>query len=74
MATPVANFPGENRVHIALGATDLAASIAFYRILFGIEPSKLRADYAKFTPADPSLNRSRGFLSSFLESPASVLR
>ncbi len=58
MATPVTNFPGENRVHIALGATDLAASIAFYRILFGIEPNKRRADYARFTPADPSVNLS----------------
>lgn len=39
MATPVTDFPGETRVHIALGATDLAASIAFYRTLFGIEPN-----------------------------------
>jgi catechol 2,3-dioxygenase-like lactoylglutathione lyase family enzyme len=58
MTSPITNFPGENRVHIALGATDLAASIAFYRVLFGVEPNKQRADYARFTPADPSLNLS----------------
>lgn len=39
-------------------AVVLEASIAFYRILFGIEPNKLRADYARFTPADPSVNLS----------------
>ena len=35
--------------------SDLAKSVAFFRTLFGVEPAKLRADYAKFEPDDPPL-------------------
>jgi catechol 2,3-dioxygenase-like lactoylglutathione lyase family enzyme len=34
---------------------DLPRSVAFFRTLLGIEPAKVRADYAKFEPADPPL-------------------
>src|SRR5262245_52950487 len=43
------------RFHVSLNVADLAKSIAFYRTLFGIEPAKVRSDYAKFEPADPPL-------------------
>jgi catechol 2,3-dioxygenase-like lactoylglutathione lyase family enzyme len=43
------------RFHLSLNVTDLGRSVAFYRILFGREPAKLRADYAKFEPDDPPL-------------------
>ena len=36
------------RVHISVPSSDLEASIAFYRELFGTEPSKRRDDYANF--------------------------
>jgi catechol 2,3-dioxygenase-like lactoylglutathione lyase family enzyme len=43
------------RFHLSLNVADLARSVAFYRILFGREPAKLRGDYAKFEPDDPPL-------------------
>jgi catechol 2,3-dioxygenase-like lactoylglutathione lyase family enzyme len=43
------------RFHLSLNVSDLARSIDFYRILFGIEPAKRRADYAKFELDDPPL-------------------
>jgi catechol 2,3-dioxygenase-like lactoylglutathione lyase family enzyme len=43
------------RFHLSLNVSDLAPSIDFYRILFGIEPAKLRPDYAKFELDDPPL-------------------
>ena len=58
MASIVNDFPGTQRIHLALGARDLEASIAFYCVLFGIEPGKVRPGYALFTPGDPSINLS----------------
>jgi catechol 2,3-dioxygenase-like lactoylglutathione lyase family enzyme len=43
------------RFHLSLNVSELARSIDFYRILFGTEPAKRRADYAKFELADPPL-------------------
>jgi catechol 2,3-dioxygenase-like lactoylglutathione lyase family enzyme len=43
------------RFHLSLNVGDLARSIAFYRVLFGIEPAKCRPDYAKFELDDPPL-------------------
>ena len=43
------------RFHISLNVADLSKSVAFFRTLFGMEPAKLRADYAKFEPNDPPL-------------------
>ncbi len=43
------------RFHLSLNVADLNRSVAFFRTLFGMEPAKLRADYAKFEPGDPPL-------------------
>ena len=44
-----------SRVQLALRVSDLDASIAFYRSLFGIEPAKIRPGYANFAVAEPPL-------------------
>ncbi|MEK6277021.1 MAG: ArsI/CadI family heavy metal resistance metalloenzyme [Actinomycetota bacterium] len=44
------------RPHLALTVTDVERSLPFYRALFGVEPSKVRAGYAKFEVPDPALN------------------
>jgi catechol 2,3-dioxygenase-like lactoylglutathione lyase family enzyme len=41
------------KFHLSLNASNLMKSIAFYRTLFGIEPAKVRNDYAKFEVAEP---------------------
>jgi catechol 2,3-dioxygenase-like lactoylglutathione lyase family enzyme len=41
------------RFHLSLNVSNLARAIDFYRILFGMEPAKKRADYAKFELDDP---------------------
>ncbi len=43
------------RFHLSLNVSDLGRSVAFYRTLFGVEPAKLRPDYAKFELDDPPL-------------------
>ena len=53
--TPI-EFPGNQRVHIALAVTDLARSRTFYETLLGESPAKERPGYVKFEPQDPSLN------------------
>ena len=44
------------KVHVAIHVRDVKKSIEFYRKLFGIEPSKVRAGYAKFDVSNPPLN------------------
>jgi catechol 2,3-dioxygenase-like lactoylglutathione lyase family enzyme len=44
-----------SRVQLALNVGDLDDSIAFYRVLFGTEPAKVRPGYANFAVADPPL-------------------
>ncbi|NMI00345.1 ArsI/CadI family heavy metal resistance metalloenzyme [Pseudonocardia acidicola] len=44
-----------SRVQLALRVSDLDASIAFYRSLFGVEPAKRRPGYANFAIAEPPL-------------------
>jgi catechol 2,3-dioxygenase-like lactoylglutathione lyase family enzyme len=44
------------KAHVAIRVKDVAASIEFYRKLFGIEPCKVRTGYAKFDVANPPLN------------------
>ena len=41
------------RFHLSLNVTDLKRSVAFYRVLFGVEAAKCHDDYAKFDLADP---------------------
>src|SRR5262245_6625540 len=43
------------KFHASLNVTDLNRSVAFYRVLFGTEPAKVRPDYAKFELAEPGL-------------------
>jgi predicted lactoylglutathione lyase len=44
------------RVHINLPVQDLERSMTFYSKLFGVEPSKVKADYANFRLDDPALH------------------
>src|SRR6476660_8319321 len=43
------------RFHLSLNVADLGRSVAFFRTLLGVEPAKIRADYAKFEPDEPPL-------------------
>ena len=45
-----------NRFHVHLNVADLAASIRFYSHLFGIGPTVLKPDYAKWMLEDPRVN------------------
>ena len=42
--------------HISINVRNVERSIAFYRQLLGIEPSKVRTGYAKFDVQNPPLN------------------
>jgi catechol 2,3-dioxygenase-like lactoylglutathione lyase family enzyme len=44
------------KVHVALTVKDLNASVAFYRRLFGVDPTKVRSGYAKFDVQHPPVN------------------
>ncbi len=43
------------KFHASLNVSDLAASVAFYRRLLGVDPAKHLADYAKFELESPPL-------------------
>src|SRR5918995_2594345 len=43
------------KFHASLNVSDLKRSIAFYQVLLGVEPAKVRDDYAKFDLAEPPL-------------------
>jgi catechol 2,3-dioxygenase-like lactoylglutathione lyase family enzyme len=44
------------KAHLALNVRDVEKSIEFYRMMLGIEPSKVRMGYAKFDVQNPPLN------------------
>lgn len=44
------------KAHLAINVNKVEESIAFYRKFWGIEPSKVRAGYAKFDVQNPPLN------------------
>ena len=44
------------KAHLALNVRNVDESIAFYRRMLGIEPSKVRTGYAKFDVQNPPLN------------------
>ena len=44
------------RLHVHVSVKDLAASIRFYRTLFGAEPAVTKPDYAKWMLEDPRVN------------------
>ena len=49
-------FDTDSRIHVALAVNELEKSVAFYRALFGQEPTKTRPGYAKFEVAEPPVN------------------
>ncbi|MEP6636125.1 MAG: ArsI/CadI family heavy metal resistance metalloenzyme [Acidobacteriota bacterium] len=59
------------KAHLALNVAQVEQSIAFYKKMLGLEPSKVRVGYAKFDVYNPPLNltlnqgvvRERGALS-----------
>ncbi|MBC7932454.1 MAG: VOC family protein [Rubrivivax sp.] len=44
------------KAHLALNVKDVEKSIEFYRLMLGLEPSKVRTGYAKFDVQTPPLN------------------
>ncbi|KGI77116.1 ArsI/CadI family heavy metal resistance metalloenzyme [Oleiagrimonas soli] len=44
------------RFHVHVNVDDLEASIGFYRMLFGVAPSVVESDYAKWMLDDPRVN------------------
>lgn len=44
------------RFHVHVHVADLPKSVAFYSQMFGAEPTRLEADYAKWHLAEPALN------------------
>ncbi len=44
------------KTHISLNVSDVTKSVEFYKKMFGVEPFKLKIDYAKFDVANPPLN------------------
>ena len=48
------------RFHINISVADLKRSTEFYNTLFGVEPSVLKDDYAKWMLEDPRINFSIG--------------
>ncbi|MEX2120584.1 MAG: ArsI/CadI family heavy metal resistance metalloenzyme [Pirellulales bacterium] len=49
-------FETASRIHVGLAVRDLEPSVAFYRTLFGRQPTKTRPHYAKFEVAQPPVN------------------
>jgi catechol 2,3-dioxygenase-like lactoylglutathione lyase family enzyme len=43
----------QNTFHVSVYVDDIESAVARYRKIFGIEPAKVRHDYAKFELADP---------------------
>src|SRR5437870_3654723 len=44
------------KTHISLNVSSIAESVEFYKKMFGLEPFKLKSDYAKFDVENPPLN------------------
>ena len=45
-------------LHVSIAVRDLDKSVRFYSVLFGIEPTVLKKDYAKWMLDDPRVNLS----------------
>ena len=44
------------KTHLSINVSNVESSIDFYKKMFGAEPIKVKADYAKFDIANPPLN------------------
>jgi catechol 2,3-dioxygenase-like lactoylglutathione lyase family enzyme len=44
------------RMHVAINCTNLDKSLTFYRSFFGVEPTKVKGNYAKFELESPALH------------------
>ena len=44
------------KTHISLNVSNVSESVEFYKKMFGMEPFKLKSDYAKFDVENPPLN------------------
>jgi catechol 2,3-dioxygenase-like lactoylglutathione lyase family enzyme len=44
------------RPHLALTVSDVQRAVPFYAALFGTEPEKVTAGYAKFSVTEPAIN------------------
>ena len=44
------------KTHISLNVSNVEESVEFYKKMFGVEPFKVKTDYAKFDVANPPLN------------------
>jgi catechol 2,3-dioxygenase-like lactoylglutathione lyase family enzyme len=44
------------RAHLSINVSNVSESVEFYKKVFGVNPQKQTADYAKFDLKDPSLN------------------
>jgi len=44
------------KAHLAINVKDVTSSIEFYKKMLDLEPSKVRAGYAKFDVSNPPLN------------------
>jgi catechol 2,3-dioxygenase-like lactoylglutathione lyase family enzyme len=53
MSLPVVQAP--TKFHLSINVSDLGRAIAFYRVLFGVEPAKSHHDYAKFELDEPGV-------------------
>jgi catechol 2,3-dioxygenase-like lactoylglutathione lyase family enzyme len=49
-------FATQSRIHMGLAVASLPDSVAFYRALFGVGPTKVKPRYAKFEVAEPPVN------------------
>lgn len=44
------------KTHISLNVSNVKESVNFYKKMFGVEPFKVKTDYAKFDISNPPLN------------------
>ena len=43
----------QNTFHVAIYVRDIATAVEHYKNILGLEPAKVKTDYAKFELADP---------------------
>jgi catechol 2,3-dioxygenase-like lactoylglutathione lyase family enzyme len=53
---PAVQFAAASRIHMGLAVKNLQETVAFYRALFGQQPTKTRPHYARFEVAEPLVN------------------